>query len=79
MFVQFHPIFHPRKDHESPEGEMYSSTLSLTSALDGVSGQRHAPAAFPPVKRPGTHCICPRTVLDDVPISIYENASSDLS
>ena len=36
---------------------MYSSTLSLTSALDGVGGQRHAPAALPPGKRPGTHCI----------------------
>jgi hypothetical protein len=32
---------------------MYSSTLSLTSALDGVGGQHHAPAALtppPPVK-----------------------------
>jgi len=28
---------------------MYSSTLSLTSALDGVDGQRHASAALPPV------------------------------
>jgi len=27
-----------------------SSTLSLTSALDGASGQRHAPAALPPGK-----------------------------
>jgi hypothetical protein len=26
---------------------MCSSTLSLTSALDGVGGQRHAPAALP--------------------------------
>ena len=30
----------------------YSSTLSLTSALEGVGGQLHAPG-----KRPGTHCI----------------------
>jgi hypothetical protein len=30
--------------------------LSLTSALDGVGGQRHAPAALPP-ERPGTPCI----------------------
>jgi hypothetical protein len=30
---------------------MYSSTLSLTSALDGVGGQRHAPAALTPGKR----------------------------
>jgi hypothetical protein len=29
---------------------MYSSTLSLTSALDGASGQRHAPAALSPGK-----------------------------
>jgi len=26
---------------------MYSSTVSLTSALDAVGGQRHAPAALP--------------------------------
>jgi len=29
---------------------MYSSTLSLTSALDGVGDQHHAPAALPPGK-----------------------------
>ena len=29
---------------------MYSSTLSLTLALDEVGGQRHAPAALPPGK-----------------------------
>jgi hypothetical protein len=28
----------------------YSSTLSLTSALDGEGGQRHTPAPLPPVK-----------------------------
>ena len=39
---------HPRTGHEIPEGEyMYSSTLSLPSALGGVGGQRHVPAAFP--------------------------------
>ena len=27
---------------------MFRSTLSLTSALDGVGGQRHTPAALPP-------------------------------
>jgi len=46
---------------------MYSSTLSLTSALDGVGGQGHAPAALPR-KRPGTHCtegwVCPSAGLD---------------
>ena len=37
----------------------YSSTLSLTSALDGggMGGQRHTPATLPPGNRPGTHCI----------------------
>ena len=29
---------------------MYSSTLPLTSALDGVDGQRHVPAVLPPGK-----------------------------
>ena len=33
---------HPITDHEDPEGEKrYNSTPSLTSALDGVGGQRH--------------------------------------
>ena len=32
---------------------MYSSTLSLTSALDGVGGQRHDPSLYP-LERPGT-------------------------
>ena len=40
---------HPITGHEGPEGEqMYSSTLPSTSALDGVSDQRHAPADLPP-------------------------------
>jgi len=30
----------------------YRSTLTLTSALDGVGGQRHAPAALPQGKDP---------------------------
>ena len=30
--------------------QMYSCTLPSTSALDGVGGQLHAPAALPPVK-----------------------------
>ena len=28
----------------------------MTTALKGVRGQRHAPAAFYPRERPGTHC-----------------------
>jgi hypothetical protein len=31
---------------------MYSSTLSLTSSLDGVGGQRHAPPDLPPGTTP---------------------------
>jgi hypothetical protein len=43
--------FHPRKGHEGPEGWLgFSYALSLTSALDGVGGQRHAQAALPPGK-----------------------------
>ena len=42
---------HPRTGQEDPDGEqMYSATLSLTSVLDGVGGQRHAPAALTPEK-----------------------------
>jgi hypothetical protein len=42
---------HPRTGHEGLQVKYrYSSTLSLTSALDGVGGQRHAPAALPPRK-----------------------------
>jgi hypothetical protein len=36
---------------------MNSSTLSLTSALDEVGGQRHAPVDLPQGMRPVTHCI----------------------
>jgi len=40
-------IVYPRTDNEDPEGEYrYSSTLSLNSTLDGMGGQRHAPAAL---------------------------------
>ena len=47
----------PRIGHEGPVGQWkYSCTLSLTSALEGVGGQRHAPAALSSGKRHGTHC-----------------------
>jgi hypothetical protein len=49
--VKVKVIVHPIAGHEGPEVEKsYSSTLSLTSALGGVDGQRHAPAALPPGK-----------------------------
>jgi len=42
---------HPRTGQEGPEEKlMYSSTPSLTSGLDGVGGQRHAPTALLPGK-----------------------------
>jgi hypothetical protein len=43
--------FHPITGYEGPEGELrHNSTLSLTSAIDGVAGQRHAPAVLSPGK-----------------------------
>jgi len=39
---------HTRTGHEGPKGEQRYSTLSLTSAIEGVGSQRHAPAALPP-------------------------------
>jgi len=40
----------------------------MTMALEGVRGQRHAPAALYPRERPGTHCtggwVGPRAGLD---------------
>jgi hypothetical protein len=58
LFTKSKVKVHPRTGHKGPEIEQrYSYTLSLTSAIDGVGGQRHAPAALPPVKRPDTHCI----------------------
>ena len=42
---------HPIIGNEGLEWELkYSSTLSLTSALDGVGGQRHTLVALPPGK-----------------------------
>jgi hypothetical protein len=49
-------------------------TLSLTSALNWVGGQRHAPADLTPGKRPEFHCIGglvgPRAGLDGCGTSI---------
>ena len=44
---------HPRTGHEGPEGEeMYSSTLSLTSALDGRGWSTPRLTRFTPGKDP---------------------------
>jgi hypothetical protein len=67
---------HPTTGHEDPEGECrYSPILSFTSALDGVGGQRHAPAALPPGNRyqlyrrlGGPHgCVKSRPHRDSIP------------
>ena len=44
------PIIRSAKNCNSSLRYRFSSTLSLTSALDGAGGERHAPAAFPPQK-----------------------------
>ena len=44
---------HPTTGHEGPEGElMYSSTLPLTSALDGGGWSTPRPGRFTPGKVP---------------------------
>jgi len=47
---------HPRTGQEDPEGEhRYSSTFSLTSALDGGLVAKATPRQLCPRERPGTH------------------------
>ena len=49
--------FPPKTSHEDQEGEyMFSSTLSLTTSVDGVGGQA-TPRPLYPWERLGTHCI----------------------
>jgi hypothetical protein len=60
---------HPIAVHEVSDRELsYSCTLSLTSAVDGVGGQRHALAALSQGKRTGTQftggLVSPRVALD---------------
>jgi len=48
---------HPATGHGDPEGKVrYTSTLSLTFALDGIGGQHHAPAAFTAHHSNEIHC-----------------------
>jgi hypothetical protein len=48
---------HPRTGHEGQQQEWkYSSTLSLTSALDGAGVSTPRSGRFKPGKKPGTHC-----------------------
>jgi hypothetical protein len=49
--------FHPFIGHKGPYGEYsYSSTLFLTSALEGGEGSASHPGPTLPPERPGTHC-----------------------
>ena len=49
--------FHPVIGHEGPQGEQrYSSTLFLTSALEGGEGSASRPGRTLPRERPGTRC-----------------------
>jgi hypothetical protein len=49
-FIYLFIFFHCRTGHKGPDVEQkYSSTSSLTSALDQDGGQCHAPAALPPL------------------------------
>ena len=58
FIVQHKGEFHRITYHEKPEVEYrYSSTLSLTSALDGVGWTKPRPCLFTPLERPDTHCI----------------------
>jgi len=51
MAVELKGKFYHSTGYEGPERECkYNSTLSLTSALYGVGGQRHNPAASHPGK-----------------------------
>ena len=43
---------HPSTGHDGPKGEKYSSTLSLTSALDGGGWSTPRPGRFTPEKDP---------------------------
>jgi hypothetical protein len=68
IFISKSKQFH-NKPMEAQGGVMYSSYSFTTSAIDGVSGRRHAPAAlYPREWTPGTHCtggwVGPRTGLD---------------
>ena len=48
---------HPTTGHEGQEGSRHTALpFCLTSTLDGMCGQRHAPGVLTP-KRPAIHCI----------------------
>jgi len=58
----FASLVHPRTGHEGLEGnKRYSSTLSLTSALDGFCVNT-TPRPLFTQERPGTHCVRGRGV-----------------
>ena len=56
MIVKVKVKFTLEQATKAQKGSRHSSTLSLTSALHGVGGHRHALAALP-LERPADHCI----------------------
>jgi len=48
---------HPRTGNEGPKGEMHSSTLGLSSALDGDEWLTPRPGRLIPGKRSGIPCV----------------------
>jgi hypothetical protein len=57
----------PRTRHEGPDEGRDSYTLSLTSALNGVGSQRHAPAALPA----GIFALLDSTILPTIPSILH--------
>ena len=58
MFIKGKGKDHPRTGHEGPKGEYrYSSTLSLTSALEGGCEINARPQPLYLRETPGTHCL----------------------
>jgi len=51
------PMFTLQQATKAQMGSRYSSTLSLTSELDGGGWSAPRPGRFTPGKRPSTHCI----------------------
>ena len=56
MFIVHLTNFTPEQVMKTNGEERCSANFSLASALHAVGGQRHAPAAVPPEKRPGKCC-----------------------
>ena len=67
--------YKPGCGEEWVEVKLYSS---MTTALEGMSGQQYAPTVLNPWERPGTHCtggwVGPRAGLDGRKISPHRDS-----